>query len=196
MYMYSMHHIWVDLDMCRCVPLNENLTLIFPSRPGRLNLSAPPANLVFDSPGNLGGKRGPSNARVWTCIAGVQVFKIAIFEGWGFLGYLNLLVWGLGTVKHILPNAGFHGGFTMVKSKTSSYTHPSLYMKTDHPKLQEIRVSTWFIRRIWTNKQRMIAGLLTGHGRYEHWSGQIINAWLVSFQENYTTPLAHPRQPP
>ena len=53
--------IWM---MCRCVPLNENLALIFPSRIGRLNLSAPPANLVFDSPGNLGGKRGPSNGRV------------------------------------------------------------------------------------------------------------------------------------
>ena len=137
--------IWM---MCRCVPLNKNLALIFPSRIGRLNLSAPPANLVFDSPGNLGGKRGPSNGRVWTCIAGVQVFKIAVFEGSGFLGYLNLFVWCLETVKHIFSQMlFFHWGFTMVKSKTSSWTNPSLHMKTDHPKLQEIRVSKWFRRR-------------------------------------------------
>ena len=29
---------------------------------------------------------GPSNGRVWTCIAGVWVLKIATFEGSGFLG--------------------------------------------------------------------------------------------------------------
>ena len=31
--------------------------------------------------------RGPSNGRVWTCIAGVRVLQIAIFEGTGFLGW-------------------------------------------------------------------------------------------------------------
>ena len=30
---------------------------------------------------------GPSNGRVWTCIAGVRVLKIVIFEGSGFLGW-------------------------------------------------------------------------------------------------------------
>ena len=30
---------------------------------------------------------GPSNGRVWTCIARVRVLKIATFEGSGFLGY-------------------------------------------------------------------------------------------------------------
>ena len=29
---------------------------------------------------------GPSNGRFWTCIAGVRVLKIAIFEGSGVLG--------------------------------------------------------------------------------------------------------------
>ena len=30
---------------------------------------------------------GSSNGRVWTCIAGVRVLKLAIFEGSGFLGW-------------------------------------------------------------------------------------------------------------
>ena len=31
---------------------------------------------------------GPSNGRVWTCIAEVRVLKIAVFEASGFLGYV------------------------------------------------------------------------------------------------------------
>ena len=38
---------------------------------------------------------GPSNGRVWTCIAGVWVLKIATFEGSGFLGQKkNILIKG------------------------------------------------------------------------------------------------------
>ena len=35
---------------------------------------------------------GPSNGRVWTCIAGVRVLKIAILEGSGFLGKVKQIV--------------------------------------------------------------------------------------------------------
>ena len=35
--------------------------------------------------------QGPSNERVWTCIAGVRVLKITIFEGSGFLGICWIL---------------------------------------------------------------------------------------------------------
>ena len=33
---------------------------------------------------------GPSNGRVWTCIAGARVLKIAIFEESAFLGWLQV----------------------------------------------------------------------------------------------------------
>ncbi len=55
--------------------------------PGQMARTISPCNLDLFNPKN---PQGPSNGRVWTCIGGVRVLKIAIFEGSGLLGKIKI----------------------------------------------------------------------------------------------------------
>ena len=89
---------------------------------------------------------GPSNGRVWTCIAGVWVLKIATFEGSGFLG-IYVFVFCLGKIWNAKrygfmknPRPGYHCGIRcdweeLIGAKKMDPTVP-------HLKLVALTIST------------------------------------------------------